>query len=113
MISIGVLLRRYIFILRLKYLTLVHVLGGGLSSQFFPNEEIVGVLVNRIASSASDGVNHELENRSVVRYINTVTFLSWSSARAKIHMKNRSTIVESFTVRALPTGIIMEKGSIL
>jgi hypothetical protein len=69
--------------------------------------------VSRVASSASDGVNHELETRSVVCYINIVTFLSWSLAKAKIHMKNRPAIAESFTMRALPTGIIMEKGSIL
>jgi len=50
--------------------------------------------MNRISSSASDGVSYELESRSVVRYISIVTFLFWSSARATIHMKDRSTIVE-------------------
>jgi group II intron reverse transcriptase/maturase len=109
MFSIGVLFRRYSSILRSKDLTLVHTLSGGLSSQFFSNEEKTGVLVNRKLSSVSDGKSHELGSRSVVCYISIVTFVFWRSARAKICMKNWSTIIKAFAMWALYTDNIMKK----
>jgi hypothetical protein len=67
---------------------------------YFSNEKILEVLVNRRSGSASDGVNHELDSRSVIRYTILVTFVFWSSARAKIRMKNGLTRVRPFAMRA-------------
>lgn len=55
---------------------------------------MIRVLVNKRLSFVSDYTNYKLNSRSVVCYKITLTFVFWSSVRAKICIKNGSTALK-------------------
>jgi hypothetical protein len=71
--------------------------------------------VNRggLSPASEGGASHEFDSRSVICYIMIITFVFWSLVKAKIRMKNRSTLLRLFAVWAFLTDPIMKKDSCL
>jgi len=114
MLYFNILLRRHSNTNRSKDLTLVHIKGGGLSSRLYSNEGKAGGLVNSTKVSADEvKVNLpslETNVRSVEFYKINVNLTPNTLARAKIHLKNGSSITGSFVKRNTYAVIIVVKG---